>query len=199
MISSLLSPSVKFKLRSLTAGLWKLTKLLRIWRWKIIRFPLRDDSNFCIRFIGQIESRETVKALLGIKGTGYTCNTKTQALGRTVHVAELPFPGSLKVPCMLGTVVPLDRTIDEITSGFHSQLRREIRKNSELYRFRQILKDEDIEKANHELLQPYANARHGDSACQLTFKDVLKMAQNYGRLDLLTLGEEVVGDRKSVV
>jgi hypothetical protein len=143
--------------------------------------------------VGRKARRDTAKALLGIKADANASEAVSFNLKRTVIITEMPFPGALRVPCMLGSVVPLGRSVEEITSGFHSQLRRELKKNRERYRFQQVLKDDEIEKANREMLQPYAKARHGESAYQIKLEDVRRMAQDYGRLDLLLLGDEVVG------
>lgn len=193
MIRSLISPSVKFELREVVVGLREVLERACLWRWEIGRLQRNSDCAYDILYVGRKARRDTAKAIFGFKESAESSQVKAFDLSRTVIVTEMPFPGALKIPCMLGSVVPLGRPIEEITACFHSQLRRDLKKNSERYRFQQVLKDDDIEKANREMLQPYARARHGDSAFQIKFEDVRRMAQDYGRLDLLLLGEEVVG------
>jgi hypothetical protein len=193
MIRKLIPPSVRFELREAVVGLREKLERASLWRWEIAKLQRNNDSPYDILYVGRKERRDTVKAILGLKGDVDSSQAKPFDLSRTVIVTEMPFPGALKIPCMLGSVVPLGRPIEEITAGFHSQLRRDLKKNRERYRFQQVLKDDEIEKANREMLQPYARARHGDSAFQIKFEDVRRMAQDYGRLDLLLLGDEVVG------
>ena len=115
------------------------------------------------------------------------------ATDRRVMVSEMPFPGTLRIPSTLSSVVPLGRLIEEIISSFHSQLRRELTKKRKNYRMQQVLDSTEIERVDREMLRPYANARHGEGAVQVELDEVKRMAQIYGRLDLLLLGDEVVG------
>lgn len=193
MIRNLISPSLRFKLREAVAWLRGWFERAHFWRWEMTRLARHGEGSYGIFYIGRKEQRNTANALLGIKDSIDANQAESLNLHRMVFVSEMPLPGALKVPCMLGSVVPLGRAVEEITAGFHGQLRRELRKNRERYRLRQVLADDEIEKADREMLQPYAHARHGDSAFQIELKDVRRMAQGYGRLDILLLGDEVVG------
>lgn len=193
MIRKLISPSIKFELRQAASWLRSLLQRACFWRWELVRIQVHGTSTYEILYLGRKAQSLTAKALLGIKVDVDASRGRKFNLNRTVWIAEVWFPGAIKVPHMLGSVVPLTRSIEEITSNFHGQLRREIKRNRESYRLQQVLSDDVIEKVNRDLLQAYASARHGDSASQLKFEDVRRMSQGYGRLDLLMLGEEVVG------
>lgn len=114
------------------------------------------------------------------------------ASNHVVVVSEAPSSGALSVPLYLSAVVPLGRSIEDITAKYDSELRRSIRKNRPHYRMRQALLDEEIEKADREMLRPYASARQGIHAAQLATQEILRIAKTVGRLDLIMLGDEVV-------
>lgn len=109
-----------------------------------------------------------------------------------VLVSEMLIPGALRVPWYLSTVVPLGRPIDEIMAGYDSELRRTLRKHRPLYNLQQALGDAEIERADREMLQPYAKARHGVAASHFPPDSVRRLAKYLGRLDLVLLGDEVV-------
>ncbi len=56
----------------------------------------------------------------------------------------------------------------------------------------QTVNDAEIDRANREMLQPYASARHGAAAAQVDPNEVRRLAQKAGRLDLVLSGDEVV-------
>jgi hypothetical protein len=97
------------------------------------------------------------------------------------------------VPVLLSSVVPLGRPIEEIISNYHRQLRQDLQKNRSRYRLRQLLDSEELKRADREMLRPYAIARHGAGAAQIVLDDVIKLAQKYGRLDQLLMGDDIVG------
>ncbi|MEZ0199602.1 hypothetical protein AB9U01_36750, partial [Pseudomonas qingdaonensis] len=70
---------------------------------------------------------------------------------------------------------------------------RSIRKNRPLYHMRQALSDEEIAMADRDLLRPYASARQGIHAAQFPTEEVFRIAKSVGRLDLIMLGDEVIG------
>ena len=114
------------------------------------------------------------------------------ASNHVVVVSEAPSPGALNVPLYLSAVVPLGRPIEDITAKYDSELRRNIRKNRPRYRMVQTLLDDEIEKADREMLRPYAEARQGIHAAQFPSQEVLRIAKTVGRLDLIMLEDEVV-------
>jgi hypothetical protein len=56
----------------------------------------------------------------------------------------------------------------------------------------QALSDAEIEHANREMLRPYAIARHGSAATLKLTDEVRRCALEFGRLDLVLSGDEVV-------
>lgn len=192
LMRQLLTPSMRFELRKAVAWLRDIFGRACFWRWEIVRFKLREDSLYDILYVGRKTQREFVKVLLGVQSQTVEGRLKLGKSDRTVVVSEMPIPGALYVPQYLSAVVPLSRSIDEITAKYNSELRRNLRKNRLRYRMKQALNDDEIETADREMLQPYAAARHGSAASQIEAQEVHRVAKVAGRLDLVLLEDEIV-------
>jgi Acetyltransferase (GNAT) domain len=191
--SKLVSPALRFKLRNTYTRLKELSRLARLWDWEIIRLPYRNDSQYNILYIGRKARREW--AWVRLRADSGFNSRQSRVLQFSPHqvlVSEMPIPGALRVPWFLSTAVSLGRPIEEIMKGYDSELRRNIRKLRPLYRLEQALGDAEIERADRELLQPYAKARHGSTAAHFPPDAVRRLAKHLGRLDLVLLGDEVV-------
>ncbi|CAI8818124.1 Acetyltransf_6 domain-containing protein [Pseudomonas sp. IT-P44] len=189
LIHKLMSPSMRFELRKALAWLGDIAARACVWRWEIARFKLREDSRYDILYVGRKSQREFVKVLLGAEPQGVDNLSKSD---RTVVVSDMPSWGALYVPQYLSAVVPLRRSIDEITARYNTELRRNLRKNRLRYGMKQALNDDEIETADREMLQPYARARHGAAASQIASHEVQRVAKRAGRLDLVVLEDQVV-------
>ena len=180
---------MRFELRKALAWLRDIAARACVWRWEIARFKLREDSRYDILYVGRKSQREFVKVLLGAEPQGVDNLSKSD---RTVVVSDMPTWGALYVPQYLSAVVPLRRSIDEITARYNTELRRNLRKNRLRYGMKQALNDDEIETADREMLQPYARARHGAAASQIASHEVQRVAKRAGRLDLVVLEDQVV-------
>ncbi len=187
------SPSLRYEIRRIVNWLQEQLGRAQFWNWEIARFSLRADSPFEIFYIGRKAQRDFAMSLLNAVRDVDGTLTKDWGKDRRVIISEIAVPGTLCIPSILSSIVPLGRPIEEITSSFHSQLRRELPKKRKSYRMQQVLDSTEIERVDREMLRPYANARHGKGAAQIELEEVKRMAQTYGRLDLLLLGDEVVG------
>lgn len=182
---------MRFTLRETAASLKEQLGRSCLWRWEITRLSHRDGSPYNILYAGRKTQREWARALLGVEGESSPAALDFSS--RTVVISEMPIPGALRVPQSMRFIVPLGRPIEEIAAGFESELRRRLRKCWGRYKMQQVLDDIDIERADREMLQPYANARHGIGASQISSEEVRRTAQQFGRLELVLLGDEVVG------
>ncbi|MGE8063639.1 hypothetical protein [Pseudomonas sp. NPDC089569] len=191
-IRKLISPSLRFELRKAVSWARDILSRACFWRWEIARFKLREDSSFNVLYVGRKAQRAFVKVLMGGSSTGDDKGWPAGESNRTVFISEMPTPGALCVPQYLSAVVPLSRSIDEITAKYNTELRRNLRKNRLRYRMKQALNDDEIENADLQMLQPYAQARHGSAASQIETHEVRRVAKNAGRLDLVLLEDEVV-------
>jgi hypothetical protein len=164
-----------------------------VWRWEISRFKLQAESPHEFLYVGRANQREMAKLLIGGKHVPAT-NGEPEPAERShvVLVSEVPTSGALNVPLYLSAVVPLGRPLEDITARYDSELRRSIRKNRPLYQMRQTVVDEEIEWADRNMLRPYADARQGIHAAQFATEEVFRIAKTVGRLDLITLNDEVV-------
>ncbi|VVQ33532.1 hypothetical protein PS943_03354 [Pseudomonas fluorescens] len=188
----LISPSMRFELRKALAWLQDIGGRACFWRWEIGRFKLREDSTYDILYVGRKTQREFVKVLLGAESKTVNSQLKSDNSERTVWVSEMPTLGALYVPQYLSAVVPLSRSIEDITARYNTELRRNLRKNRLRYRMKQALNDDEIEIADREMLKPYASARHGAAASQIESREVQRVAKSAGRLDLVLLEDEIV-------
>ncbi|MHC8367356.1 hypothetical protein ACYZT9_16250 [Pseudomonas sp. ZT5P21] len=191
-LRKLLSPSVRFELRKVAAWLRDSLGRACFWRWEIVRFKLQEDSNYDILYAGRKSQREFVKVLLGVDAKAPDSQLKLHRSDHTVVVSEIPTVGALYVPHYLSAVVPLSRSLDEITARYNAELRRNLRKNRLRYRMKQALNDDEIGSADRDMLQPYATARHGSAASQIASHEVQRVAKVAGRLDLVLLEDQIV-------
>ncbi|MGE8306520.1 hypothetical protein [Pseudomonas sp. B21-031] len=193
----LISPSTRYEIRLLASQVREVLGRACFWRWEVARFRLQQESPYEILYIGRKQQREMAKLLIGGKAPGNApvaaSSAAPDASNHVVVVSEMPTTGALSVPHYLSAVVPLGRALDDITARYDSELRRSIRKNRPLYQMRQTLSDEEIAMADSQLLRPYATARQGIHAAQFPTDDVFRIAKSVGRLDLITLGDEVIG------
>lgn len=183
---------MRFELRKARAWLQDIGGRACFWRWEIARFKLREDSTYDILYVGRKTQREFVKVLLGAESQTVNSQLKLDNSERTVWVSEMPTLGALSVPQYLSAVVPLSRSIEDITARYNTELRRNLRKNRLRYRMKQALNDDEIEIADREMLKPYASARHGAAASQIESREVQRVAKSVGRLDLVLLEDEIV-------
>lgn len=191
-LRKLLSPSVRFELRKMLAWFQDIAARACFWQWEAVRFKLREDSAYDVLYVGTKTRREFAQVLLGAKPLGADSRMRLRKSAHTVLVTEVPTPGALYVPQLLSAVVPLSRSIDEITAQYNTELRRNLRKNRARYRMQQALNDDDIARADRDMLQPYASARHGSAASQIATHEVHRVAKTAGRLDLVLLEDDVV-------
>ncbi|MBA6116889.1 hypothetical protein JET76_08360 [Pseudomonas putida] len=193
----LISPSLRYEIRNVSSQVRDMLGRACVWRWEVARFRLRQESPYEILYIGRKQQREMAKLLIGGKGQREAAERaeETPTAGVSKHVvvvSEVPTSGALSVPHYLSAVVPLGRSLDDITGRYDSELRRSIRKNRPLYQMRQTVADDEIAMADRDLLRPYATARQGIHAAQFATEEVFRLAKGVGRLDLITLNDEVV-------
>jgi len=187
-----LSPSTRFALKDAVAWLSEQFKKACLWRWEIAILSHRSDTPYNILFVGRKSWRELAQILIGASSNNDTEQLKINLSGRTVFVSELPAPGTLCVPWFLRAIVPLGRPIENITANYDGELRRSIRKNRAQYRTQQALSDIDIDRADREMLRPYASARNGSATVHISLDEVRRLAQEAGRLDFVLCGNKVV-------
>ncbi|MGF6395660.1 hypothetical protein [Pseudomonas plecoglossicida] len=192
----LISPSLRYEIRTVSSTLRDMAGRACFWRWEIARFKLQQASPYEILYIGRKQQREMAKLLIGGKAPRDAGQPQdpapAPAQNHVVVVSEMPSAGALSVPHYLSAVVPLGRSLDDITGRYDSELRRSIRKNRPLYEMRQTFDDGEIAMADRELLRPYATARQGIHAAQFATEEVFRLAKGVGRLDLITLNGDVV-------
>jgi hypothetical protein len=156
-IHKLISPSMRFEIRKAIAWLRDVCGRACFWRWEMVRFKLQKDSLYDVLYVGRKNQREFVQVLMGANPEEVDRQPELKKSSRTVLISEVPVPGALCVPRSLSAVVPLGRSVDEITARYNTELRRNLRKNRLRYRMRQAVNDGEIASADREMLQPRFN------------------------------------------
>lgn len=192
LVRKLISPSMRFEINQSLAWIHEQLNRARIWHWVFTVLPRQDNSPYTIQYAGRKSHCELAKIILGIESFLDTNQVNADPSNGRIFVSEMPIPGALCVPHYLRATVPLGRTIDEITSEYDGELRRSLRKHRSRYHMKQALSDAEIDHADREMLRPYASARHGCSANHKSSNEVRRCALEFGRLDLVMSGDEVV-------
>lgn len=183
---------MRFEISQMRAWIREQLDRACLWRWEITRLGTKNNSPYDIQYAGRKAHCELARIILGIENCTAPDQVSAKASSRTVLVSEMPIPGALCVPHYLRASVPLGRTVEEIMATYDDKLRRSIRKHRPLYRMQQALSDAEIDHADRKMLYPYAIARHGSSANQKSSAEVRRCALEFGRLDIVLSGDEVV-------
>lgn len=190
---AMISPSMRFELRKVKSHLKELRSKACLWHWEIVKLTSADDSAHNILYAGRNEKRRQAMALLGVNSSADTVKVGSNLSSQMAFVCEMPIPGALRVPQTLSTIVPLGRSLSEITASYDANLRRLIRNLRANFSTRQVLAATDIDHIDQAMLRPYATARHDSSAVQVERDNVHKFAQpQFGRLDVVYLGNKAV-------
>lgn len=103
-----------------------------------------------------------------------------------------PFPGAWRVPGLLRTLVPLDRSIEEIMAGYEPELRRSLRRLTERSEVRDVTSTAEVLHINREMLVPFALSRHDERAHIMSEEEILRMSRE-GTLQLVFLDGQPIG------
>ena len=190
-LQALIPVSMRFELRQRKRRLVEFLKSLCFWEWQSVRFPLSETNPTVIHYKGSPENKLGTMQLFGINPN--LVSNASMSINE-VLVTEYPMQNSLHVPYLLSTIVKLGRPIEDILATYSRSLRRSINDERPKYRYETIAETEKVDAIEHDMLRPYAAARHDLGAYQLDSNEVKKLAQTEaGRLDLLYQGEEKVG------
>ncbi|MBL8958020.1 MAG: hypothetical protein JNK82_45015 [Myxococcaceae bacterium] len=177
----LLSPQTRFTLRRLATRIKVRAPLLTPWRWEARRWSAKtyDVMTFAP------PSEHHGRALMQLEGDGAPCELEKGLDSNVALVSPMIIPGAYRVPCELHTIVPLGRSLEEITARYDRELRRTLKKSRGAYTFTRVTDPARIAALNDEMLVPYARARHGADAVCPPLSDVMNMALETGRLDVV--------------
>jgi hypothetical protein len=192
MLRRAASPSLRFEIKQKKRQLTQFLASLCFWKCETSTFYLNESQQTTIHYHGRPENKVVLLTLLGISRE-VACEPQNINSNK-VYVSEYPVPNSICIPHCLTTVVKLRRSVEDILRTYSRSLRRSILQGVTNYRYETIYDQEKIDEIERQLLIPYAKARHDTGAAQLGAGVVRKLAlPQYGQLDLLYHGEEVVG------
>jgi hypothetical protein len=177
----------------ISARLNEIGRLMYFWNWELRKIAYRDSRMLDLYYLGRREKRQQALAILGLDREVRQDREREIKSPTRLVISEFPTFGSLCVPKYLSTIVPLGRSLDEITASYDPKLRKLVRKGKASYTVRKVSHGVEIDSIEREMLKPYATARHNDSASQLDPGTVRKLAQGEsGSLDVVYLGDEAV-------
>lgn len=185
--------SIKYQLRELKARISVFCSMMCFWQWKTFVFQLKETDSAMVHYLGRPCQLPILKSLLGVPDVQ---NSQAEVLASEdkISVYEFPLPNALCIPHGLSTLVKLDKSIEDILAGYSRSLRRSILKQAPKFRYEEVTTEAAIDGIDKTMLRPYAIARNGEGANQLSVSVVKDLALNrYGRLDLLYEGEDIVG------
>lgn len=190
-LQALIPVSMRFELRQKKRRLVELLKSLCFWKWQSVRFSLSETNATVIYYKGNPENKASLMRLFGINSNSVP---NVSPSTNEVYMTDYPIRDSLCMPCWLSTIVKLGRPIDDILATYSRSLRRSINEERPKYHYQTITDTATVGAIEHDMLRPYAAARHDLGAYQLDSNEVKKLAQTEaGRLDLLYQGDEKVG------
>lgn len=178
--------AVRSEVRERLAALRDVGARAQLWRWVVSTHALEPVP---VVFVGRRDQRRAALGLLGVdEGAPSGASEAVQGLlGRQASIlteAPLPVPGALQVPEVVRMVFP-------VRSG-RMKLQKRQRQLAEEHTTRPVTEALELERLYHEMLVPFANARHGEDVVPLTLDSVLRMAER-GRVDLLLHGDTEMG------
>ena len=109
-----------------------------------------------------------------------------------IFIGDFPMPGSLRVPVDAHAVIALNRSLKEIAVPYGDNLRRTIKQQHSLSEVRHLNNMVEVDRADQDMLRPYAASRYGPDAAQIGESVVRQMALQHGRLDAVYQNGEPV-------
>jgi hypothetical protein len=171
-------PSLRAELKWILEALRELRRKAQFWKW--VRVDLSPPGcTHEVRYSGRGTQTEVVE--LQLSGSSQRMNDCDP-----VAVSEFPLPGSLRVPRFIQPVVPLDLPLDDLLACYGDKLRRVVRQQLLKATIVRAATPQEIAHADETMLQPYARARYGPGADQLSRTTVMNIATRPdGRMDIL--------------
>ena len=185
--------TVRCGARRLTRRLRAGAALGRLWHWEVISLSA-EPRPYRVVWVGLHEQRSGTSDLLNLE-RGEARTTPPRITRRTAVVSSAPLPRALRVPLQVHMVVPLDATLDRVTERFDAQLRKRLKSQRPRYTSVHVTRASEVDVLTETMLRPYASARHGDEAQEMSPATVRRFATNVGRLDLLCRDGTPVGCR----
>jgi hypothetical protein len=182
---------VRFEARQLATNLRERAWIARPWRWELVTLR-REDRPYEVLYAGPDEARAEAAAVLDLEDVWRPGGMSEALSPSTALLSHLPLPRALKLPQSVHMVVPLNRPLEDIVAEYDGELRRKLRVKRPRYAMRRAVDDGEIEQLNRDMLEPYARARHGSDAVVMSLPSVRKIAQQSGRLDVITCGDQAV-------
>ena len=183
----LIQPEARAAIKTLVSGVHETISRACLWRWQLAPIPRGGNEPYQFVYLGRRAQREQAVAqfLRNTSKQDISGNSPLAKRACTVLIGDLATPGSLRVPIEIHTAIPLNRTIEEISSAYDHSMRRVIRQEKSRSEVRHVIDTAAINNAERDMLRPYAAARYGQDAAQINESMVQQIAVKHGRLDVV--------------
>jgi hypothetical protein len=188
----LVPPGLEVPLLRTLARLRQATALAGVWRWTRRPLPTPEGEPYRTVFVGPGPLWGRAASVVGCDEARDAWSGPTAPQGVAV-VSAFPIPGSAKVPWQLQATVPLGRPVEEVLDDHNKKVARRLRALWRRARLEPVADDATVARLNREMIEPFAAARHGESATHVPLDRVRSVARGPGRLDLLYFDGEPVG------
>lgn len=188
--------SIKFEIRSAKEALKRHLNSLKFWRNQKFEFQLENQSRTRVIYSGESTYLPAIKALLQIKpiDSEPLGSLSQNAQEPIIQVSDTPMLGALRIPLCLATIVPLNRSMEDIMATYSRSLRRSIQQLYPQYQYVRVNDIATVDRLDDHMLRPYITARHDVGAAHLSKAAVHNMAlKDFGHMDVLMQGDEEVG------
>ncbi len=183
---------MRFELRRVAQEVGLQLDRAQLWNWEHVRLVPDGAARFAVEYFGRRERCWEVCDVLGLREEPHPARGHGRGAYK-VLASEVPLPGALHVPFHVDAVVRLRRPVEEILAGYRGDLARIVKKYGRRFHTRRVVDDQEIERIQHEMLEPFGTAHHGAHTVNLSLEDVRRIAKDTGRLDLAYLDGEEIG------
>lgn len=190
-VRTIISPSTRYAIKRLKEWLIERIDLFKCWRWVSTELDCRSNHPFRVSYLGRKRNKDLAEVILGFKEHSEDIYQPSASYPK-IKLSELPSLGAIRVPKYLRALVPLDKGVDQILAEYDSELRNKLKKNKHRFTMRQIHDEAEIYHAEHQLLRPFAEARHGDAVNHMPSETIRAFANQFGRLDLIYEDDKLV-------
>ena len=183
----LIQPEARAAIKTLISRMNETISCACLWRWELSSIQRDGNEPYQLVYLGRRTQREQAIAhfLRNTSKQYISENSASVKRASVVLIGDFATPGSLRVPVEIHTAIPLNRSIEEISSAYDHSMRRVIRQEKSRSEVRHVVDSAAINTAERDMLRPYAAARYGQDAAQIDGSVVQQMAVTHGRLDVV--------------
>jgi len=191
-INSFVSSAFKYEAKRIFLYTIELISRLSFFNWTIKRLPTRNKSYNTFMYIGRRNKQAMASLIMGFLPQTDSINQNEQAANSRVVVSELPMPGAICVPNFLNTILPIDRSLEQLFENIGHDKLKFFLKHREKFSTRLITDNLEIETLNETMFKPFSKHRYGEWAIHYKSSKIQQIVRNQGVLNLIHQNDQVV-------